>query len=81
MCTTVVLVALQGLSNAEAAVVQKCSPGTVAWRLHEGRKRLLAAVAERRVIAKPARPTSGHLERLLEGIGFPALGPLPCGVE
>jgi RNA polymerase sigma factor (sigma-70 family) len=29
MCTTLVLVALQGLSNAEAAVVQRCSRGTI----------------------------------------------------
>ena len=40
MKITVVLVILQGLSHAEAAVVQKCSPGTVAWRIHEARKRL-----------------------------------------
>src|SRR5262249_7612256 len=43
MKTTVVLVALQGLSNAEAAVVQGCSRGTIAWRLHEGHRRLLDA--------------------------------------
>ena len=71
MCTTVVLVALQGLSNGEAAVVQKCPPGTIAWRLHEARKRLHAAMAPHRLIARKARETSSHLEMLLVGAGFP----------
>jgi RNA polymerase sigma-70 factor (ECF subfamily) len=75
MCTTVVLVALQGLSNAEAAVVQKCSRGTIAWRLHEARARLLAAMAPTRIHASP-RPMSSHLEGLLSGAGLPILGPL-----
>jgi RNA polymerase sigma-70 factor (ECF subfamily) len=48
MRTSVVLVVLQGLSQAEAAVVQSCSPGTVAWRIHEARQRLRAAVERRR---------------------------------
>jgi RNA polymerase sigma-70 factor (ECF subfamily) len=68
MKTTVVLVALQGLSQAEAAVVQGCSRGTIAWRLHEGRKRLQGAIA-------PAgrgprlRDLSEHLEQLLDDAG------------
>jgi len=41
---TVVLVALQGLSQAEAAIVLECSPGTVAWRMHEARGRLRDAL-------------------------------------
>jgi RNA polymerase sigma-70 factor (ECF subfamily) len=44
MRTSVVLVVLQGLSQAEAAVVQSCSPGTVAWRIHEARQRLRRAL-------------------------------------
>ena len=44
MRSSVVLVALQGLSHAEAAVVQSCSPGTVAWRIHEARRRLRKAL-------------------------------------
>jgi RNA polymerase sigma-70 factor (ECF subfamily) len=40
MRASVVLVVLQGLSHAEAAVVQACPPGTVAWRIHEARARL-----------------------------------------
>lgn len=42
--STVVLVALQGLSHDEAAAVLGCSPGTVAWRIHEARNRLHAAL-------------------------------------
>ena len=69
MRTTVVLVALQGLSNAEAAVVQKCSRGTIAWRLHEARARIDAAL-------KPSAPLrmraiSKHLGALLAGAGLP----------
>jgi DNA-directed RNA polymerase specialized sigma24 family protein len=68
MCATIVLVALQGLSNAEAAVVQGCSPGTIAWRMHEGRKRLLEATAD----ARPRKHVvSEHLGRLLSDAGLP----------
>lgn len=77
MRTTVVLVTLQGLSNAEAAVVQGCPRGTIAWRLHEGRRRLQEAIA-------PSEPTrsalrkeglSEHLGRLLADAGMPLLEP------
>jgi RNA polymerase sigma-70 factor (ECF subfamily) len=40
--STVVLVALQGLSHDEAAAVLGCSNGTVAWRVHEARNQLRA---------------------------------------
>ena len=52
MKTTVVLVALQGLSNAEAAVVQNCSRGTIAWRLHEARARIHKALESRSSITR-----------------------------
>jgi RNA polymerase sigma-70 factor (ECF subfamily) len=42
--STVVLVALQGLSHDEAGVILGCPAGTVAWRIHEARGRLRAAV-------------------------------------
>jgi RNA polymerase sigma-70 factor, ECF subfamily len=42
--STVVLVALQGLSHDEAAAVLGCSAGTVAWRIHEARNQLRAAL-------------------------------------
>jgi RNA polymerase sigma-70 factor (ECF subfamily) len=42
--STVVLVALQGLSHDEAAAVLGCPAGTVAWRIHEARQQLRAAL-------------------------------------
>ena len=38
--TTVTLVLLHGMPQSEAAEVMGCSVGTVAWRVHEARKRL-----------------------------------------
>jgi RNA polymerase sigma-70 factor (ECF subfamily) len=57
MRTSVVLVVLQGLSQAEAAVVQSCSPGTVAWRIHEARQRL------RRALELPPPPRKAEVRR------------------
>ena len=57
MRTTVVLVALQGLSNAEAAVVQRCSRGTIAWRLHEARARIHTALAKRESMTRRTADT------------------------
>jgi RNA polymerase sigma-70 factor (ECF subfamily) len=70
MCVTVVLVALQGLSNAEAAVVQGCSRGTIGWRLHEGRRRILEAIGK---TVHRKHVVSEHLTRLLEDAGMPLL--------
>jgi len=72
MRTTVVLVALQGLSHGEAAVVQKCSEGTIAWRMHEARRRLHDAMAPTKI---PRKRTglSSHLEGLLAEVGLPIL--------
>lgn len=50
MRTSVVLVVLQGFSHAEAAVVLKCSSGTVAWHIHQARSRL------RTKMTKPSLP-------------------------
>jgi RNA polymerase sigma-70 factor, ECF subfamily len=72
MRTTVVLVELQGLSNAEAAVVQSCSRGTVAWRLHAARARLNDAMTRRRRAVR-ASPMSSHLAELLVAAGLPTL--------
>ena len=75
MRTTVVLVTLQGLSNAEAAVVQGCPRGTIAWRLHEGRRRLQEAMAPSESAKAPLRKEglSEHLGRLLADAGMSAL--------
>jgi RNA polymerase sigma-70 factor (ECF subfamily) len=40
--TTVVLTTLQGLSYREAAVVLETTEGTIAWRIHEARRRMQA---------------------------------------
>src|SRR6201999_3161662 len=45
--TTLVLVAIDGLSHAEVSAVLGCPEGTVAWRVHEARKKLREFLAER----------------------------------
>lgn len=44
--TTVVLVLVHGMPQKEAAEVLGCSEGTIAWRIHEARRRLRLALAE-----------------------------------
>ena len=58
--STVVLVALQGLSHDEAGVVLGCPSGTVAWRIHDARARLRAA------IEGPAKETEARLDERLD---------------
>jgi RNA polymerase sigma-70 factor (ECF subfamily) len=76
MRTTVVLVALQGLSHGEAAVVQDCSPGTIAWRIHKAREHLRRALTRTRyptpVPPPPPRPISSELRALLHEWGLPS---------
>lgn len=79
MRTSVVLVALQGMSHAEAAVVQSCSPGTVAWRIHEARHRLRKALEPRprpRVRRNQRNTLSPDLSRLLMEWELPIPRPL-----
>ena len=45
--TTLVLVTVDGLTHSDAAEVLGCPEGTVAWRVHEARKKLRAYLAER----------------------------------
>ncbi len=74
MRTSVILVALQGLSHAEAGVVQKCSAGTVAWRIHEARVRLKAALepsASGAPVRRRRSSISGEMVRLLREFGLP----------
>lgn len=68
---SVVLVTLQGLSHAEAAVVQGCAPGTVAWRIHEARKRLRKAVEPRALGGRRRTALSSGLQRLLAELRLP----------
>jgi RNA polymerase sigma-70 factor (ECF subfamily) len=69
MRTTVVLVVLQGFSHAEASVIQGCSVGTIAWRIHEARRKLresIAAAEKRsRSRARKPKPVSKELTRAL----------------
>jgi RNA polymerase sigma-70 factor (ECF subfamily) len=73
MRTTVILVSLQGLSHGEVAVVQKVSEGTIAWRMHEARRRLYEATMPERLSRK--RELSPELSRVLteHGLFVPAL--------
>lgn len=73
MRTTVVLVVLQGMSHGEAAVVQKCSEGTIAWRMHEARGRLNTNMSPD--VKRKKRALSGELEGLLSELGLPLLTP------
>jgi RNA polymerase sigma-70 factor (ECF subfamily) len=43
---TVVLVLIEGMPQKEASEVLGCSEGTIAWRVHEARRRLRAALAD-----------------------------------
>jgi RNA polymerase sigma-70 factor (ECF subfamily) len=76
MKITVVLVALQGFSHGEAAVVQKVSDGTIAWRMHEARRRLAEAMAPTHV-ARKRRGLSAELARILAEHGLPFFAPKP----
>ncbi|HEX4451636.1 MAG TPA: sigma-70 family RNA polymerase sigma factor [Kofleriaceae bacterium] len=72
MRTTVILVSLQGLSHGEAGVVQKVSEGTIAWRMHEARRRLHDAMAPTKLPRK--RELSADLARVLLEYGLPIIG-------
>ena len=70
MRTTVILVALQGLSHGEAAVVQKVTEGTIGWRMHEARKRLHEAMAPDKILRRVGG-LSADLVRVLTEHGLP----------
>jgi len=73
MRTTVILVSLQGLSHGEVAVVQKVSEGTIAWRMHEARRRLHEAMQPEKLQRR--RELSSDLARALaeHGLFVPAM--------
>jgi len=72
MRTSVVLVTLQGLSMEEAAIIQQCAAGTVAWRIHEARKRLAKSLT--RDLDTDSK-LSGDFARLLREWAMPVLAP------
>jgi RNA polymerase sigma-70 factor (ECF subfamily) len=45
--TTLILVVIDGVSHADAGHVLGCSEGTIAWRVHEARRRLRVHLIER----------------------------------
>ena len=71
MRTTVILVSLQGMSHGEVGVIQKVSEGTIAWRMHEARRRLHEMMAPEK-LQRP-RALSADLARLLIEAGLPIL--------
>jgi len=73
MRMTVILVSMQGMSHGEVAVIQNLSEGTIAWRMHEARRRLHDAMAPERIQRK--RELSADLARMLteHGLLVPAL--------
>ena len=68
MRTTVILVSMQGMSHGEVAVIQNLSEGTIAWRMHEARRRLHEAMAPERRQRK--RELSDDLTRALSEQGL-----------
>jgi RNA polymerase sigma-70 factor (ECF subfamily) len=76
MRTTVILVSLQGLSQAEASIVQSVKEGTIAWRMHEARRRLHDAMAPDRAARRDGRDLSHELSRALAeyGLAVPTFG-------
>jgi RNA polymerase sigma-70 factor (ECF subfamily) len=45
--TTLILVGIDGLSHAEAGKILGCPEGTIAWRVHEARRKLRAYLEQR----------------------------------
>ncbi|HUJ60032.1 MAG TPA: sigma-70 family RNA polymerase sigma factor [Kofleriaceae bacterium] len=72
MRTTVILVSLQGMSHGEAGVIMKVSDGTIAWRMHEARRRLHEAMAPEKLGRKRGE-LSAELARVLTEHGLPVL--------
>ncbi|HEY0253828.1 MAG TPA: sigma-70 family RNA polymerase sigma factor [Kofleriaceae bacterium] len=72
MRTTVILVSLQGLSHGEASIIQKVSDGTIAWRMHEARRRLHEAMAPEKLQRRRGE-LSADLSRALLELNLPAL--------
>ncbi len=61
------------MAHGEAAVIQKVSEGTIAWRMHEARRRLHEAMAPEKL--QRHRKLSAELARVLTEHGLPVLVP------
>ena len=77
--TTVVLTALQGLSYKEAAVVLDTTEGTIAWRIHESRRKMQAVLESlEKGMARPKRrPTTDSALFRLEKALMQLAPPVP----
>ena len=83
--TTVVLTTLQGLSYKEAAVVLDTTEGTIAWRIHEARRKMSAYLESLETGAgrTKRRPMTDsaifRLERALQQLvpAVPSIAPAP----
>jgi RNA polymerase sigma-70 factor, ECF subfamily len=53
--TTLILVSIEGLSHTEASEILGCPEGTVAWRVHEARRKLRAHLEEHGYTDKESR--------------------------
>ena len=81
--TTVVLTSLQGLNYKEAAVVLDTTEGTVAWRIHEARRKMArtSEASTRALAAARRRPMTDsaifRLERALQQLvpATPSIAP------
>jgi len=69
LSTTVALTTLQGLSHKEAAVVLDTTEGTIAWRVHEARRKLREDMQLNSEGAVPrSRRGSGRYKKLAPGV-------------
>jgi RNA polymerase sigma-70 factor (ECF subfamily) len=77
--TTVVLTALQGLSYKEAAVVLDTTEGTIAWRIHESRRKMQAVLEslEKGSAKLKRRPTTDSALFRLEKALMQLVPPVP----
>jgi DNA-directed RNA polymerase specialized sigma24 family protein len=58
------------MSHGEVGVIQKVSEGTIAWRMHEARRRLHEAMSPERITRKRGE-LSDELSRVLTEYGLP----------
>ncbi len=54
--TTLILVVVDGLPHADAASILGCPEGTVAWRIHEARKKIRAHLQSQGILEEEQQP-------------------------
>ncbi|MCX5741490.1 MAG: hypothetical protein NT062_03210 [Proteobacteria bacterium] len=58
------------MSHGEVAIIQNMSEGTIAWRMHEARRRLTAIMSPERMPRPKLRELSADLSRALNEYGL-----------